>query len=65
MIRTFLVPIELDTDSPEELQLTAGDIGDAVTAAGLALGGDVHPWSPPTLVQPTPIAQTTLPPQQL
>lgn len=54
MIRTFLVPVDLDSGSPEDLQLTAAEIGDAVTATGLSLAGEVHPWSPPGLIQPPP-----------
>lgn len=52
MTRTFLVPIDVDSGDPAELVLLAGEIGDAITAAGLSLAGEVHPWSPQGLIQP-------------
>ncbi len=58
MNRSFLVPIEVDVVTPEELAMLASEIQDACEAAGLPLAGDVKPWENPSLTQAAPIAQS-------
>lgn len=49
MTRSFLVPVDVDSNTPEELYLTAADIQQACESHGVSLAGDVHVWNPPTL----------------
>lgn len=45
--RSFLVPVDVDANTAEELQLIASDIQEACESHGIQLAGDVHVWNPP------------------
>lgn len=55
--RSFLVPVDVDANTAEELSLIAGDIQEACEAKGIQLAGDVHVWNPPIMgTSPTSLA---------
>jgi len=57
MTRTFLLTVELDTVTAEELQLLANEILDATESLGAT---SCKPWENPTLTQAQPMQQTYL-----